>query len=383
MFRTNLKKAFLLVSIFCIFYDRNVFSETGGLQDRPVSVVLVCEPSAKADKPRYYKSTSLFFKRLKNKRLQENGTAFFVGYGSFASEAPAEQLNLAGQNGYDLYIFPQTAAENLPTSPSGNAVPWISFVVEKKETLIKPTSPKKSGKQGISPKRKKQKTKSKPKLNPEKPSDKTSESLPREAEIQEGVGQTSGTDADKIELKHTTSKKKPAKSKKSKERNASRTKSEKKRKSDAQAKPNSSKETSSRNTQQTQAPSKTVVASIGNASFELNFESLKFWFSTTVNPIELSWSPERILFLAGEKTADEWNQILSGKPDDTTAIRLLNSGQDLKFNEGIYYTGCASLQIPNGVSVLNFFFRGNRLIRLKQESFSLNSDGSGKSWELE
>ncbi|TGK23551.1 hypothetical protein EHQ05_19175 [Leptospira yasudae] len=383
MFRTNLKKAFLLVSIFCIFYDRNVFSETGGLQDRPVSVVLVCEPSAKADKPRYYKSTSLFFKRLKNKRLQENGTAFFVGYGSFASETPAEQLNLAGQNGYDLYIFPQTALENLPASPSGDAVPWISFVVEKKETAIQPTSQKKSVKKGISPKGKKQKPKSKRKLNPKKPSDKISESLPYEMETQEGVGQTSGTDADKIELKKTTSEKKTVKSKKSKTRNTSKTKSGKKRESTEPTKPDSSKETSSQNTQRAPTSSKTIVTSIGNASFELSFESLKFWFSTTVNPTELSWSPERILFLAGEKTADEWNQILSGKPDDTTAIRLLNSAQDLRFNEGIYYTGCASPQIPNGISVLNFFFRGNRLIRLKQESFSLNSDGSGKSWELE
>ncbi|MDV6237036.1 hypothetical protein CH379_015505 [Leptospira ellisii] len=318
MFRTNPKKAVLLVSIFCIFYYQNVFSETGDLSDHPISVVLVCEPSARADKPRYYKSTSLFFKRLKNKRLQENGTAFFVGYGAFASESPTEQLNLAGQNGYDLYLFPQTAPENLPTSaPAANAVPWISFVVEKKETVKLP--PKKKSKSA--------KSKNKKPIQP----------------------------------------------------NASKTKSGKKTRSGTKKKIPDSKQTTLAET----PPTKTIVTQIGNASFELSFDVLKFWFSTTTNPTELSWTPERILFLAGDKTADEWNRILSEKPEDTTAIRLLYSAQDLRFNEGIYYTGCASPKIPNGISVLNFFFRGNRLIRLKQESFSLNSDGSGKSWELE
>ncbi|PJZ56142.1 LIC11612 family fibronectin-binding protein [Leptospira barantonii] len=390
MFRFTRKQTFTILLILSTFCFQNVFSETGGLRDRPVSVVLVCEPSSKADKPRFYKSTSLFFKRLKNKRVQENGTAFLVGYGSFASELPSEQLNLAGQNGYDLYIFPQTALENLPSSQTANGVPWISFVVEKKE-ITKPQTQKKSSKKGKSSKSssqgKKRKNKSK--------SDSTLNRLNPQPEPGVAVGQTSETNSpDKIELKQPASEKsetkKTAKSKKSKKQNSSKTKSARKTKpttaeTDPKVKQSSTEKNSSENVNQPtkSETTKTNTTSIGSASFELSFDTLKFWFSTITNPIELSWTQERILFLAGDKTAEEWNQILSGKTEDTTAIRLLNSPQDLKFNEGIYYTGCASPGIPNGVSVLNFFFRGNRLIRLKQESFSLNSDGSGKSWELE
>ncbi|TGK27891.1 hypothetical protein EHQ12_06575 [Leptospira gomenensis] len=391
MFRKKFKPAFLLISIFCIFNDWNVFPETGGLRDRPVSVVFVCEPSAKADKPRYYKSTSLFFKRLKNKRLQENGTAFFVGYGAFASETPEEQLRLAGQNGYDLYIFPQTASQNPPTSASTNAVPWISFVVEKKEN-IQPQIRTKPDPKRISPKQKRKNKNSKPKPDAKKSTGKPLESVPGEFDLTLGVGQTSGTNNAPTQIQSTSavSKTKKGKNETSQKRKVSKTKSvpnstskksKKNRKSDARTKPDSFVETSSSTI--TAERSKTIATSIGNSSFELSFDSLKFWFSTFANPNELSWTQDRILFLAGDKTAEEWNQILSGKPDDTTAIRLLNSAQDLRFNEGIYYTGCASSRIPNGISVLNFFFRGDRLIRLKQESFSLNSDGSGKSWELE
>ncbi|EMO10351.1 hypothetical protein LEP1GSC137_4495 [Leptospira borgpetersenii str. Noumea 25] len=133
MFRMVFRGVLAVVLTFDIFCFSNIFSETGGLKDRPISVVLVCKPSAKEDKPRFYRSTSLFFKRLKNKRIQENGTAYLVGYGSFSSEAAAEQLKLAGENGYDLYIFPKDV-ENLPLSGS-EVVPWIGFLAEKKEII--------------------------------------------------------------------------------------------------------------------------------------------------------------------------------------------------------------------------------------------------------
>lgn len=129
MFQNVFKKVFTIFLVVSIFYFQNVFSEAGGLKDRPISVVFVCKPSSQTDKPRYYKSTSLFFKRLKNKRIQENGTAYFVGYGAFSSETSTEQLKLAGENGYDLYIFPKKMPENF----SNDTVPWIGFVEEKKE----------------------------------------------------------------------------------------------------------------------------------------------------------------------------------------------------------------------------------------------------------
>ncbi|MCL8265631.1 hypothetical protein M9Y82_02985 [Leptospira weilii] len=311
MFRTVFRDALVLpLALFCIFCFSNVFSETGGLKDRPISVVLVCKPSVKEDKPRYYRSTSLFFKRLKNKRIQENGTAYLVGYGSFSSETPAEQLKLAGENGYDLYIFPKDVIENLPTSREG-VVPWISFLVEKKE-------------------------------------------------IEKSTNQKS-----KI--------KKPVKNKKDKQTNSFKKDFKKKIESSI-----------SQSTSQTQtiatATQSATNSKIGNDSFELSFDTLKFWFSTNANPMEFPWESDKIFFLLGNKTAQD---SFSEKTKDTTLIRLSNFPQDLRFNDGIYDVGCASSRIPNGVSVLHFFFRRNRLIRLRQESFSLNSDGSGKSWELE
>ncbi|WP_061234985.1 hypothetical protein [Leptospira weilii] len=311
MFRTVFRDALVLpLALFCIFCFSNVFSETGGLKDRPISVVLVCKPSVKEDKPRYYRSTSLFFKRLKNKRIQENGTAYLVGYGSFSPETPAEQLKLAGENGYDLYIFPKDIIENLPTSREG-VVPWISFLVEKKE-------------------------------------------------IEKSTNQKS-----KI--------KKPVKNKKDKQTNSF--------KKDFKKKIESSISQSASQTQTIATATQSATNSkIGNDSFELSFDTLKFWFSTNANPMEFPWESDKIFFLLGNKTAQD---SFSEKTKDTTLIRLSNFPQDLRFNDGIYDVGCASSRIPNGVSVLHFFFRGNRLIRLRQESFSLNSDGSGKSWELE
>ncbi|TGL93038.1 hypothetical protein EHQ76_19155 [Leptospira barantonii] len=392
MFRFTRKQTFAILLILSIFCFQNVFSETGGLRDRPVSVVLVCEPSSKADKPRFYKSTSLFFKRLKNKRAQENGTAFLIGYGSFASELPSEQLNLAGQNGYDLYIFPKNVTENLPSS-SNRSLPWIAFASEKKAETPKATSIKPKSKKSSS-KSKKKKTKLK-KANVSKNSPETqatSTSAPASTDPKTETKESTPTNSN-VENKEAGSKEsisqKSSKSsvvKKKKVKTKSKTSKPKKNKGDSTGKESAKK---TEPTKDSSSETKNVVKENSelkkneSSSFELQFDSLKFWFSTLTNAIEFPWESDKILFLTGDKTAEEWTEILSGKTEDATLIRLLNSPQDLKFNEGIYYTGCASPGIPNGVSVLNFFFRGNRLIRLKQESFSLNSDGSGKSWELE
>ncbi|EMJ95576.1 hypothetical protein [Leptospira alstonii] len=429
MFRTFLKQSFIISLFFCIFCFQNVFSETGGLNDRPVSLVFVCEPPSGADKPRYYKSTSLFFKRLKNKRVQENGTAFFVGYGSFSSELPGEQLNLAAQNGYDLYIFPKTVSENLPTSTNG-VLPWIGFLAEKKEAVqsdknVKSFFKKNKNRKSKTGKLKKSKQRF---LNETKESDFENPSSVKKTE-QKGIVESNTTESDssqkektkqesvskdisqtessgsKSDIKKTKSSERSQKKKKStgKERTSIKKDSEKKTKSTSTINDSKKKvESSSRRTATSESSEKKVESSkpqetsqttsarpttsndkIRNDSFELIFDSLKFWFSTNTNPIEFPWNGERILFLAGDKTAEEWSSSLSEKTKDITFIRLLDSSQDLRFDDGIYYTGCASSRIPNEVSVLNFFFRGNRLIRLKQESFSLNSDGSGKSWELE
>ncbi|ABJ75879.1 LIC11612 family fibronectin-binding protein [Leptospira borgpetersenii] len=334
MFRMVFRGVLAVVLTFDIFCFSNVFSETGGLKDRPISVVLVCKPSAKEDKPRFYRSTSLFFKRLKNKRIQENGTAYLVGYGSFSSEAAAEQLKLAGENGYDLYIFSKDV-ENLPLSGS-EVVPWIGFFAEKKEIIKTEKNTNQKSKIGRPVKNKKSKEK-----------------------------QTNS--AEKY-------------SKKKRQFNSKIHNSEKKVESSVSQ---STSETVSTQTQTITTPTQSATNSkIGNDSFELSFDTLKFWFSTNVNPLEFPWESDKIFFLLGDKIVQD---SFSEKTKDRTLIRLLNFPQDLRFNDGIYDTGCASSRIPNGVSVLHFFFRGNRLIRLRQESFSLNSssDGSGKSWELE
>lgn len=315
------KLAALAVLVLSGFDVSHLFSETGGLQDHPVSVALVCEPSSKADKVRYYKSTSLFFKRLKAKRIQENGTAFFVGYGAFASETPNEQLALAAKNGYDLYLFSKETKENLPDANDLGQIPWISFVIEKK--VEAPKKQRKSSSKNSSKKNSKSSQSQKKKNSSVKTQSKTLKSQ-KNSKVQESK----------------------SKDKTSKEEGV-----------------------------------KTI--SLGRPTWELSFDSLKFWFSTITDPQEIPFSADRISFLAGEKSAEEWASLLEEKMENSTWIRLLSQPQDLRFNEGIYYTGCASPSIPNGISVLNFFFRGNRLIRLKQESFSLNSDGSGKSWDLE
>ncbi|MBM9498852.1 hypothetical protein JWG44_01100 [Leptospira sp. 201903071] len=330
-----LKRVVLAVLILFVFEVSHIFSETGGLKDRPVSIALVCEPSLKADKIRYYKSTSLFFKRLKAQRIQENGTAFLVGFGAFANDTPTEQLAHATENGYDLYIFSKEAKENLPDANVSGNIPWISFVVEKKVEAPK--------KQKKSPSKKNSSKVSKSAKNSSKNKAKTPES------------QKSKTVSGK-----TLNEKKSKTSKDKKNSKIQESKSEEK-------------------------PSKEEMAtiSLGKASWELSFDSLKFWFSTNTDPQEIPFELDRVSFLLGEKSVEEWASLLEGKTENSSWIRLLPQPQDLRFSEGIYYTGCASPSIPNGISVLNFFFRGNRLIRLKQESFSLNGDGSGKSWDLE
>lgn len=318
------KRVLLAVLPLLIFDVSGVFSETGGLKDRPLSVALACEPPSKADKVRFYKSTSLFFKRLKAKRTQENGTAFFVGYGTFANETPTEQLVQATQNGYDLYLFSKDAKVNLPSQSIPGSIPWISFRIEKKIEIPqkeKRSTPKNSSKKKTKPSKSQKK----------KP------------------------------ISEKTKGKKNSTSQKSKNSNVPELQSEK---------VDSKEETS-------------TTISFGRASWELSFDSLKFWFSTSTDATDIPFESDRIYFLLGEKNSEEWASLLEGRTENSTWIRLLSQPQDLRFSEGIYYTGCASPSIPNGISVLNFFFRGNRLIRLKQESFSLNSDGSGKSWDLE
>ncbi|WP_244939888.1 LIC11612 family fibronectin-binding protein [Leptospira adleri] len=382
----------LVLGSFDVSY---IFSETGGLRDRPVSVALVCEPSSKTDKIRYYKSTSLFFKRLKAKRIQENGTAFFVGYGSFASEIPSEQLNLAQQNGYDLYIFPKNVTENLPSS-SNRILPWIAFASEKKVETPKATTVKPKSKKSSFSKSKKKKTKSE-KANLAKdslatettaPSTSSPASTDPKTETQKSTSTNSNVENKEAGPKGSASEKpsESSVSKTKKVKTKSKTSKTKKNKPTASPKERIKK---TEPIKDSSLETKNVVKENSepkkndSSSFELQFDSLKFWFSTLTNTIEFPWESEKILFLTGDNSAEEWSTALSGKTDDATLIRLLNSPQNLRFNEGIYYTGCASASIPNGISVLNFFFRGNRLIRLKQESFSLNSDGSGKSWDLE
>lgn len=73
MFQNVFKKVFTIFLTVGIFYFQNVFSEAGGLKDRPISVVFVCKPSSQADKPRYYRSTSCFLKDLKTNEFKKTG----------------------------------------------------------------------------------------------------------------------------------------------------------------------------------------------------------------------------------------------------------------------------------------------------------------------
>ncbi|XDD48753.1 hypothetical protein AB3N59_09805 [Leptospira sp. WS92.C1] len=407
MFKTVFKQGLLSILLILGFCFQTLFSETGGLFDRPVSIVLVCEPPAKTDKTRYYKSTSLFFKRLKAKRTQENGTAFLIGYGAYNGEVPVEQLVQASQNGYDLYIFPKSSMENLPSSGTNPVLPWISFLAEKKEIV----TPKKDPKSFIKKrsKRKSKRLKSKKEKQPSFEIENKNVGAPSKSQTSEGSSENSSQPQKEESVSQNTSETKnqtstadvssgkkeitepkvkssklflrKKKTKKEKSKNSKKESSNKKTKSTSTIKNSEKKGESS--TAPGSSQTQTSSVSVGNASFELSFDSLKFWFSTLVDPKEIPLDTDKILFLAGEKSGEEWASLLSEKTETNTWIQLWDQPQDLRFNEGIYYTGCAASSIPNGISVLNFFFRGNRLIRLKQESFSLNSDGSGKSWELE
>lgn len=411
MFQNVFKKVFTIFLVVSIFYFQNVFSEAGGLKDRPISVVFVCKPSSQTDKPRYYKSTSLFFKRLKNKRIQENGTAYFVGYGAFSSETSTEQLKLAGENGYDLYIFPKKMPENF----SNDTVPWIGFVEEKKEIekSEKKTNSQKKSKAVKSTKNKKRFLNiTKKNISPNSSSSTSKSVVPssdvlktESSKIQdrpkkentvsehEDVSKTESKIKNESSQENLVSNNDFSKSNKNPKIKSSKgsKKNKGKRKQSGSAKKesistinNSEKKkvesSISNKTFQTQGIQKTIVNdSAKHDFFELNFDSLKFWFSTNVN---LAIFPESspILFFITEKTPED---LLTRKKEEDTWIQFLDFPQDLRFNDGIYSIGCTSAKIPNGISVLHFFFRGDRLIRLRQESFSLNSDGSGKSWELE
>ncbi|WP_061245198.1 LIC11612 family fibronectin-binding protein [Leptospira noguchii] len=407
MFQNVFKKVFTIFLTVGIFYFQNVFSEAGGLKDRPISVVFVCKPSYQADKPRYYRSTSLFFKRLKNKRIQENGTAYFVGYDSFSSETPTEQLKLAGENGYDLYIFPKNVQENF----LNDTVPWIGFVEEKKEIEKSQKKSNRKSKTGKSTKNKKRFL-NVTKRNVSQSSSSTSKSDVPSSDIlktesskisetldqskkentvsaQEGVSKSESSISKEASQKNLVPKNDFSQSNKNPKIKSS--KSFKKNKSSGSAKKesistinNSEKKkvepSISNKTFQTQEiQTMTVNDPTKHDFFELSFDSLKFWFSTNVN-LAISLESNPILFFIGEKIPED---LLSRKKEEDTWIQFLDFPQDLRFKDGIHSIGCASAKIPNGISVLHFFFRGNRLIRLRQESFSLNSDGSGKSWELE
>ncbi len=408
MFQNVFKKVFTIFLTVGIFYFQNVFSEAGGLKDRPISVVFVCKPSSQADKPRYYRSTSLFFKRLKNKRIQENGTAYFVGYDSFSSETPTEQLKLAGENGYDLYIFPKNVQENF----LNDTVPWIGFVEEKKEIEKSQKKSNRKSKTGKSTKNKKRFL-NVTKRNVSQSSSSTSKSDVPSSDIlktesskisetldqskkentvsaQEGVSKSESSISKETSQKNLVPKNDFSQSNKNPKIKSS--KGSKKNKGSGSVKKdsistinNSEKKkvepSISNKTFQTQGIQKTMTVNdpTRHDFFELSFDSLKFWFSTNVN-LAISLESNPILFFIGEKIPED---LLSRKKEEDTWIQFLDFPQDLRFKDGIHSIGCASAKIPNGISVLHFFFRGDKLIRLRQESFSLNSDGSGKSWELE
>ncbi|EQA70404.1 LIC11612 family fibronectin-binding protein [Leptospira noguchii] len=406
MFQNVFKKVFTIFLTVGIFCFQNVFSEAGGLKDRPISVVFVCKPSSQADKPRYYRSTSLFFKRLKNKRIQESGTAYFVGYGAFSSETPTEQLKLAGENGYDLYIFPKNVQENF----LNDTVPWIGFVEEKKEIEKSKKnfkSQKKSNqksKTGKSTKNKKRflnvtkKNVSQSSSSTLKSDDSFADILKTESSkisetqdqskkentvsAQEGVSKPESSISKETSQENLVPKNDFSKSNKNPKTKSS--KSFKKNKGSGSVKKDSTSIYSSKKKVESSISKETSQTTTVNDPirydfFELSFDSLKFWFSTNVN-LAISLESNPILFLIGEKTPED---LLSRKKEEDTWIQFLDFPQDLRFKDGVHSIGCVSAKIPNGISVLHFFFRGDRLIRLRQESFSLNSDGSGKSWELE
>ncbi|EMJ38596.1 hypothetical protein LEP1GSC079_1711 [Leptospira interrogans str. FPW1039] len=417
MFQNVFKKNFTIFLFISIFYFHNVFSEAGGLKDRPISVVFVCKPSSQTDKLRYYRSTSLFFKRLKNKRVQENGIAYFVGYDVFSSETPTEQLKLAGENGYDLYIFPKN---NLPENSLNDTIPWIGFIEEKKE--IEKSEKKMNSQEKLNRKSKTIKsTKSKKrflniiKKNISQNSSSTSKSDVLSSNILKTESSKISETQDQSKKENTVSTQKDISKTESKVKNESSQENLVSKndfsKSDKNPKiksPKSSRKNKSRK-KQSGSTKKDSISTIYNSEkkveplvskeisqkqeiqtttvndpakhnfFELNFDSLKFWFSTNVN-LAISLESNPILFFIGEKIPKD---LLTRKKEEDTWIQFLDFPQDLRFNDGIYSVGCASAKIPNGISVLHFFFRRDKLIRLKQESFSLNSDGSGKSWELE
>ncbi|EQA43562.1 hypothetical protein LEP1GSC050_1215 [Leptospira broomii serovar Hurstbridge str. 5399] len=132
------------------------------------------------------------------------------------------------------------------------------------------------------------------------------------------------------------------------------------------------------------SPALTVFKTPGTASWKEEFQSQislvkreeDLHFLLVQDPNQLSIDAPNII--AGE--IHSLRPILLG---DLPAVTLLSYSSPLRFFEGEYSFGCGANPNSLKISVLELFFRNGKMIRISEESYTLNSSDSNKSWILE
>ncbi|TGL65930.1 hypothetical protein EHQ64_00170 [Leptospira sarikeiensis] len=91
-----------------------------------------------------------------------------------------------------------------------------------------------------------------------------------------------------------------------------------------------------------------------------------------------------------DKPKEDLNPITDGLAtfkkelsDSLPSVTLLSGPRALRFFNGEYSFGCGATPDSLKISILELFFRNGRLIRISEETQTLNSKESNKSWILE
>ncbi|WP_146036896.1 hypothetical protein [Leptospira inadai] len=133
------------------------------------------------------------------------------------------------------------------------------------------------------------------------------------------------------------------------------------------------------------SPTVTSLKSAGTSSWKEEFQSqislakreVDIHFLLVQDPTQYSAeTPNGVV--AGE--IHSLRPVLLG---DLPAITLLPYSRPLRFFEGEYSYGCGANPNSLGITVLEVFFRNGKMIRISEESYTLNSSDSNKSWILE
>lgn len=132
------------------------------------------------------------------------------------------------------------------------------------------------------------------------------------------------------------------------------------------------------------SPSLTSLKSSGTPSWKEEFQSqLSLWKRDLAVHFLLMQDPNPTSAETSNPITEEIQFLRPILLGDLPAVTLLSYSRSLRFFDGEYSFGCGANPNSLKITVLELFFRNGKMIRISEESYSLNSADSNKSWILE